>query len=579
MPTPTTRAVLAMGLLLLGTAAASASPRDRQLVSAAWLKTHLADRNLVLLQVGPPDEYDKGHIPGARYLAGRSISTPQDYPLALELPPIARLDSVFGALGVGPGSKVVLYFTSEWFSPTTRAWFTLEYMGLGERAVMLDGGLAAWKAAGGEVTTSASPVPSAVAPLKSVAHPEWLADADWIQARLGQPRVRIIDARNTEFYRGLEAGGSRPGHLPGAKSLPFDTVFDSAGRFLPDAALRRLLTGAGVERGDQVVVYCHVGQQATAVLFAGRMLGYDVRLYDGSFQDWSRRENLAVEGGIPFTKGGLITPEALAARIAKDEVTVLDVRSDLNAYLANHIPKAEYLHYESLRATGHGVPGDVLPAASYAEIWSRLGLRRDRPVVVYGSGDAQNFNATFVAWLLAGFRHPEVYLLDGGYNRWTAEGREQSRTYPKITPTAYPSDIWSPEVTSGEHLQHALGANWAVIVDVRPADQYAGLAGAQRRRGHIPGAINHFWQDDLVAAGQTKVWKSTEELKAAYAAQGITPDKYVILYCNTGTEASHAYYALRFLLGYQELAVYVPSWTEWAERDDLPVEGSGNAAK
>lgn len=571
-------ALLAGLLLLPGAADAVERPRDRMLVSTQWLKAHLGDRNLVLLQVGEKEEYDREHIPGARYLDFRSISDRSESGLFLEMPSVAKLDSSFSALGVTRTSRIVLYFGSEWISPTTRAWLTLEYMGHGARASLLDGGLPAWKAAGGTVTVE---VPPAVTPqpLGSTLTPALLVDSKWIEARLGKPRFRVIDARDTEFYEGLDPGsGTRPGHLPGARNIPFTTVTDSAGRFLPDAALAKLFRDAGVARGDEIVAYCHIGQQATAVVFAARLLGYPIRFYDGSFQDWSRQEGLSVEGAAPTTRGGLISTEELAERIAADEVTVIDLRSDLNAYLADHLPGAVYLHYENLRASRAGVPADVLPVEGYAEILGRIGVRRDRSVAIYGSGDAQNFNATFLAWLLSGFRHPEVYLLDGGYAKWAAEGRPLTREYPEIAVKPYAAKPFRLDRIEGIHVFHSLGSKQVAIVDVRPADQYAGTAGAQARRGHIPGAINHFWHDDLANTGGKTVWKPVEVLRAAYEAQGITPDKYVIVYCNTGTEASHAYFALKFLLGYPRVVVYTPSWTEWAGKAEWPVEGPAAAA-
>ncbi len=551
--------------------AQATAPRDRLVVTPQWLHAHLADPNLVLLHVGPRAEYEASHIAGARYLELRMIST--DAPgLALELPSVATLDSAFASLGVTRRSRIVLYFGSEWVSPTTRAWLTLDYLGLGDQTSILDGGLSAWTAAGHPTTTE---IPAALTTTRfgAIARPGIVIDADWIRTRQGQPRFRLIDARDTEFYRGLMAGSNnRAGHLPGAKSLPFHTVTGDDGRFLADTSLRRLFKEAGVSAGDQVVAYCHIGQQATAVVFAGRLLGLDIRLYDGSFQDWAKQETNVVEGGVPPTRGGLITPAALADRIARDEVTVIDLRSDLAAYLADHLPGAVYLHYETLRATAGGVPGDILPAESYAVLWSRLGIRYDRPVVVYGSGDSQNFNATFLTWLLAGFRHPEVYLLDGGYNRWSAEHRPVSRDYPGVHAVPYPTENFHLDLATGDNVHHMVGHDGVVLVDVRPADQYTGAAGPQMRRGHIPGAINHFWQDDLAGPSGARSWKTVDELRAAYLAQGITPDKFVIVYCNTGTEASHAYFALHFLLGYPNVAVYAPSWTEYAAHADWPLE-------
>jgi thiosulfate/3-mercaptopyruvate sulfurtransferase len=563
---------LLAGAMLLPTIAA-ARPRERMLVSPAWLKANLADRDLVLLHVGDRTEYEREHIPGARYLEFRSISDRPANGLFLELPSPARLDSAFAALGVRRDSRIILYCGSDWVSAATRAWLTLEYVGLGARTSILDGGLPAWKAAGHPVTADAPP-PVVPQPLGITGHTGLIVDSKWVESRLGRPRFRLIDARASEFYEGLDPGsGTRPGHLPGARSIPFTSVTDSAGVFLEDARLAHLFREAGVARGDQIVAYCHIGQQATAIVFAGRLLGYNIRLYDGSFQDWSRNEALSVVGGVPDTRGALISTEELARRITANEVTVIDLRSDLNAYLANHLPGAVYLHYETLRASRAGVPADVLPVASYAEILGRIGIDRNRPVVVYAGGDAQNFNGTFLAWLLAGFRHPEVCLLDGGYAKWAAEGRPLSRLYPEIAVRRYAAKPFLLDMIEGEHVHHSLGSRGTVIVDVRPTDQYAGTAGSQLRRGHIPGAINHFWRDDLVTTGGVTVWKPIEELRAAYEAQGITSDKSIIVYCNTGTEASHVYFALKLLLGYPRVAVYTPSWTEWAEREDWPVEG------
>ena len=556
-----------------------ATPRDRMLVTTSWLKAHLSDPGLVLLQVGERSEYDREHIPGARFLQLRAISDRPANGRSLEMLPITTLDSVLATLGVTAGSKVVIYFGSDWVSPTTRAWLTMEYAGLGDRAVILDGGLPAWKAAGYAVTADVPAAPN-VTRLVTTSNPGVVVNAEWVQARLTQPRFRLIDARDPQFYQGLDAGsGTRPGHLPGARSIPFTSVTDEAGRFLPDSALRRIFREAGVSQGDEIVAYCHIGQQATAVVFAAQLLGYNARLYDGSFEDWTRHEGLPVEGAVAATRGALISTDQLAARLATDSITVVDLRSDLNAYLADHLPGAVYLHYENLRVSAQGVPAGVLPQSAYAEIWSRIGIRRDRPVVIYASGDAQNFNATFLAWLLAGFRQPEVYVLDGGYAKWAAEGKTLTRLYPEIATVKYSSDPYLLDVIEGEHVQHMLGQQGVVLVDVRPADQFSGTAGAQMRRGHIPGAVSHFWHDDLVTTGSTTVWKPVETLRASYLAQGITPDKYVVIYCNTGTEASHAYFALKLLLGYPNVQVYVPSFTQWAENADWPLEGSGAAAR
>jgi thiosulfate/3-mercaptopyruvate sulfurtransferase len=275
-----------------------------------------------------------------------------------------------------------------------------------------------------------------------------------------------------------------------------------------------------------------------------------------------------VLAGVPR----LISTQELAELSAKGNVSIVDLRSDLNEYLKGHIPEAVYLHYESLRIGKSGVPAAMLSGDSYAALFSRLGLRKDRPVVIYSAGDANNFYASFAAWVLAGFDHPSVFILDGGYEKWVKEQRTTARQYPKITTTSFPAKPFNLKMVSLETVKRAVEKKDAVLVDARPLDQFEGKAGAQMRLGHIPGAIHHFWASDLVQTEAGKTWKSVDDIRASYEKQGVTPDKDVIVYCNTGTEATHLYFALRNILGFPRVNVYVPSYTEWAAQEELPVE-------
>ena len=269
---------------------------------------------------------------------------------------------------------------------------------------------------------------------------------------------------------------------------------------------------------------------------------------------------------------GIVSTEELAAWQARGPVVLVDVRTDVFTYLRGHLPGAVYLHTETLRASRGGIPTRLLDGPAYAPLFSRIGLPFDRPVVVYSAGETHNIDATFLAWLLAGFGHRQVYVLDGGYFKWQLEHRPVVPEYPRLAETAFPTGPFQPEQASLEDVQRALRTGEAMLVDARPPDQYAGEAGAQMRRGHIPGAISHYWQDDLTREGFGFVWKRPEVLRAGYEAKGITPDKDIIAYCNSATEASHVHFTLRYLLGYPRVRVYVGSWTEWAERGDLPLE-------
>lgn len=266
------------------------------LVSPSWLASHLQDRNLVLLHVGERAGYDTGHIQGAQFLAPTvEWSTPRtEGQLFLELPDVAVLDSALEARGISDDSRIVVYAADQFFTPTSRALFTLEYLGLRGRVSVLDGGLPAWKREGRTVTTEvAHPSRGNLTPRPD---PAVVVDASFVSAHLSDSKVRIIDARDTSFYNGRETRQGRNGHIPGAASLPFQTVVDSAGRFLPAASLKARFTTAGVSDGQTVVSYCHIGQQASLVWFAARLSGLTARLYDGSFQDWARRKELLVEG-------------------------------------------------------------------------------------------------------------------------------------------------------------------------------------------------------------------------------------------------------------------------------------------
>jgi thiosulfate/3-mercaptopyruvate sulfurtransferase len=266
----------------------------------------------------------------------------------------------------------------------------------------------------------------------------------------------------------------------------------------------------------------------------------------------------------------LVSTDELARWQARGPVMLLDVRTDVFTYLAGHLPGAEYVNTETVRASAGGIPTRLLSADEYRSLFGRLGIAFDRPVVIYSAGETHNIDATFLAWLLASFGHPKAYVLDGGFFKWQLEQRPVVQPYPRLAVTSWPDRPFRPDTASTRDVQEAM-RHGGVLVDARSAEQYAGQAGAQMRRGHIPGAINHSWQQDLMQKDFGHVWKPPEELRRAYAAQGIVPEKDIIAYCNSATEASHIYFTLRYLLGYPRVRIYVGSWTEWAENTALPV--------
>ena len=263
---------------------------DSMLVSGSALEKRLKDPATVILHVGSEKDYNAGHIPGARLVTLGDISVTGDGGLRLELPPVAALVAAFGKLGVTDKSRIVVYHGTDSIQSATRVWFTLDYLGLGERAALLDGGLAAWRAEGRPLSTE-SPAP--VQPVAFAAKPNasLVVDAAWIQSHAKDASVDLVDARTPEFYTGANPGSMpRAGRIPGARSVPYPTLLDESGKLKPAAELKKALAP-----GKMAVTYCHIGQQATVLYFVARYLGNDARLYDGSFQDWSMRSELPVE--------------------------------------------------------------------------------------------------------------------------------------------------------------------------------------------------------------------------------------------------------------------------------------------
>jgi thiosulfate/3-mercaptopyruvate sulfurtransferase len=269
------------------------------LVSTEWLAAHQRDPNVVVIHAAAqrPD-YDAGHVPGARWLAWQAYTT-QRSGLSTELPETPQLDSALESIGVSDGMHIVI--AGGPIQTSARLFFTLDYFGLGQNLSMLDGGIDAWREEGRPLEyTSASSRRGSIT-LRPQA--DKLVDAQWVAeaSKASGPRIAVLDARTPEFFTGFAAGSNNPraGRLPMASSVPFTWVTGELTRFRDRAKLERLFSQAGVRRGDKVVTYCHIGMQASVVYLAARLLGHDAALYDGSFEDWSKRSDLPVANGPP----------------------------------------------------------------------------------------------------------------------------------------------------------------------------------------------------------------------------------------------------------------------------------------
>lgn len=283
---------LALCLLLATFAAAQDTPKLRtdMLVSTDWLAEHVKDPNVIVLQFSRyRAEFDRGHIPGARFLGSNELID-NNKETTFELPPVAELKKTLEKVGVTDKSRIILYGTQ---SPatTTRAYFTLDYLGLGDRTAILDGGIEKWKAEKRAISTDAPKI----TPSKLTVHlnPQVVAKYDEVRkdADSSSPAALLLDARPMSRYK--------DGHLAGATDLFWVDTLTS--RDVPQwkspDELRKMFETAGFKPGSKIITYCEVGQQASHAYFTARYLGYDVALYDGSFDEWTSSKDAPVIKG------------------------------------------------------------------------------------------------------------------------------------------------------------------------------------------------------------------------------------------------------------------------------------------
>jgi len=267
------------------------------IVSESWLVQHARDPKTVILDVEEdPREFSKGHIAGARLLTYGDIAPDIDG-LMHQVAPVAALRQAFEKVGVSNDSHVIVYASDA--PMAARAAFTLDYLG-GVTVSFLDGGMAGWRAAGQAISTTTDPVTRGS--YTPTPRPQVLADAAWIRAHQGNHGMSLIDTRTDGEYVGAGDRHGMPsqGHLSGAHQLQWQQLFSNPGAsaLLPHDSLAALYT-ARVSPGDTVVTYCFVAYRASTTYMIARALGYPVKLYDGSYEDWSRRKLPLVPGASP----------------------------------------------------------------------------------------------------------------------------------------------------------------------------------------------------------------------------------------------------------------------------------------
>jgi thiosulfate/3-mercaptopyruvate sulfurtransferase len=267
------------------------------LASPAWLKDNLADPKLVLFHVGAKADFDKEHIPGAQLVAAQDLSIPRaESALLMQLLPPEPLRDKLQSLGVSDDSRIVVYFATDQLAQAARVYVSIDAAGLADRTAVLDGGLPAWKAAGGAVTDAVKPV--AAGRITAPPHPEVMIELNELREGLGKSGLAVVDARPPDFFEGRNAGAMpRAGRIPGAKNIPASILATPEFKLKTDAELGEIFNAAGIRPGDTVASYCHSGQLASAVYLAAKHLGLKARVYDGSWDEWSRRDELPLEIG------------------------------------------------------------------------------------------------------------------------------------------------------------------------------------------------------------------------------------------------------------------------------------------
>ncbi len=263
------------------------------IVSPQWLQENLKDPQLVILYTGNAikSDFDMEHIEGSRFLWPEWLA-PNSPEASMNAVDTKQATKRLQEMGINKNSKIVLCHKGDNVSITARMFCTLEYFGLEGKVSFLSGGIEAWKKAGYAVTNKPSVYKkgSYVAVINPV-----LVNKDYVTGALKSPSQVVVDARLKRWYDGDSTGYPRDGHITGALNIPYPDMIDSTNNLKSTEILQKNFTTVVPDKNKEIVLYCFIGQTACVDYVVGRSLGYNIKVYDGSMQEWSRDEKLPME--------------------------------------------------------------------------------------------------------------------------------------------------------------------------------------------------------------------------------------------------------------------------------------------
>ena len=257
----------------------------------------------------------------------------------------------------------------------------------------------------------------------------------------------------------------------------------------------------------------------------------------------------------------------------EDNVVLVEVDVDTNAYSAGHVPGA--IGWDWNTQLCDTVQRDIISKENLEKLLGAAGISADTTIVLYG--DNNNWFAAWAFWQLKMYGHQDVRIMNGGRKKWLAEGREVSTDTPTPGATNYTASAVDNSLRAFlSDVKAILPVNGTTLVDVRSPDEFTGkllsppgLPETCQRGGHIPGASSIPWGK---ACNEDGTFKSADELRELYASHGVTSDKNVIAYCRIGERSSHSWYVLKYLLGFENVRNYDGSWTEWGNLVGAEIE-------